>query len=154
MKIGIADTTFARVDMAAEAIDALRSATVELSRYTVPGMKDLPAASVRLLREQGCDLVIALGWVGGKDIDERCAHEANIGLIMAEVQEGKHILKVFFHESEAPGDERRQTEIALDRARKHALNALLLRDGTGLTPFAGQGRRQGYADAGAIEVRP
>jgi riboflavin synthase len=45
MKIGIADTTFARVNMGAIAIDELRkNASVSLERVTVPGIKDLPVA--------------------------------------------------------------------------------------------------------------
>ena len=45
-KIGIADTTFARYDMAKEAIDEIRknAVSVKIERYTVPGIKDLPVA--------------------------------------------------------------------------------------------------------------
>jgi riboflavin synthase len=150
VRIGIADTTFARVDMAAAAIEAIRAvnSSVEIERYTVPGFKDLPVAAKKLIEEKGCDIVLAFGWVGKEDIDERCASEANIGLIYAELMTNKHILKVFFHEQET-FDEKKQKEIALERARKHALNALALLKGT-LTPSAGKGKRQGYDDAGGL----
>jgi len=44
--IGIADTTFARFDMASAAINELeRTGTgFRIERYTVPGVKDLPVA--------------------------------------------------------------------------------------------------------------
>lgn len=152
MRIGIADTTFARVDMAAAAIDAIHieNSSIEIERYTVPGFKDLPVAAKKLIEEHSCDVVLALGWVGKEDIDERCAHEANIGLIHAELMTNKHILKVFFHERETP-DKEKQKEIALDRARKHAMNALMLLKGKEeLVSLAGKGRRQGYEDAGEL----
>src|SRR3989344_1974173 len=136
--------------MASAAIDVLRkeNSSVEIERYTVPGFKDLPVAAKKLIEDFGCDIVLAFGWVGKEDIDERCASEANIGLIYAELMTNKHILKVFFHEQEAR-DEAKQKEIALERARKHALNALMLLKGT-LTPSAGKGKRQGYDDAGGL----
>lgn len=151
MRIGIADTTFARVDMAAAAIEALqKEKMVEIERYTVPGFKDLPVAARKLIEEYSCDIVLALGWVGKKEIDERCASEANAGLINAELLTRKHILKIFFHEQET-SDEKEQKEIALDRSRKHAMNALALMKGKdALRAFAGKGRRQGYADAGEL----
>lgn len=79
-RFGIADTTFARYDMAAIASDTLRregaqmGADVELVQVTVPGVKDLPVACLRLL-EDGCDLVLALGMVGRAPIDKVCGHE-------------------------------------------------------------------------------
>jgi len=43
MKVGVADTTFSRVNMGAIAIDELRKhASVAIERVTVPGIKDLP----------------------------------------------------------------------------------------------------------------
>jgi len=46
-KIGIADTTFARYDMAKSAIDEIKKnvSGITIVRYTVPGMKDLPVAA-------------------------------------------------------------------------------------------------------------
>lgn len=152
MRVGVADTTFARVDMASAAIGAIskENKTVEIERYTVPGFKDLPVAAKKLIDEHKCDIVLAFGWVGKEDIDEQCAHEANIGLIHAELATNTHILKVFFHERET-SDEKKQKEIAVERARKHALNALALMKGkTELTRFAGKGRRQGGKDAGSL----
>lgn len=59
--IGIADTTFARYDMAHSAIDQLQKTGTgfKIVRYTVPGVKDLPVAAKKLIEEQGCDLVMA-----------------------------------------------------------------------------------------------
>ena len=53
--IGIADTTFARYDMGRSAIDELQRAGTgfRIVRYTVPGVKDLPVASKKLIEEQG-----------------------------------------------------------------------------------------------------
>ncbi len=141
--------------MAAAAIETLRNANIgddklEIERSTVPGMKDLPVAAKKLIEEHQCEIVLAFGWVGKEEIDETCAHEANTGLITAELMTNTHILKVFVHEREA-GDEKRLREIACDRAAKHALNALaLLKGKEELAAFAGKGRRQGGGDAGAL----
>ena len=149
MRIGIADTTFSRVNMGQAAIEAIDD-KAEIERYTVPGFKDLPVACKRLFNDYNCDIILALGWCGKEDIDELCAHEANQGLIQVEIGAGKHILKVFFHEKETANLEEQKT-VALDRARKHALNALKLLEGKeALTPAAGGGKRQGYGDAGEL----
>jgi len=80
-RIGIADTTFARVDMAQAAVSTIKKeASVQIVRYTVPGIKDLPVAAKRLLEEDDCDIVIALGMPGPADKDKMCAHEASSGL--------------------------------------------------------------------------
>ena len=51
--IGIADTTFARVDMARAAISVIKKeSSAEIVRYTVPGIKDLPVAAKKLLEEK------------------------------------------------------------------------------------------------------
>ncbi len=152
MRIGIADTTFSRVDMANIAVDVIEKIgkDFEIERYTVPGCKDLPVACKKLIEEYKCELVLAFGWVGDADIDEVCAHEANIGLINAELSTGKHILKVFVHEREAD-NERELKEIAKDRAEKHTINALaLLKGKTELTKSAGKGLRQGSKHAGGL----
>lgn len=58
-RIGIADTTFARVDMGAAAISAIKKeASIEIVRYTVPGIKDLPVAAKKLIEEEGCEIVL------------------------------------------------------------------------------------------------
>ena len=47
MKIGIADTNFARYDMARAAIKELkRGCSAEIVRYTVPGVKEIGRAHV------------------------------------------------------------------------------------------------------------
>ncbi|MBI2665123.1 riboflavin synthase [Candidatus Woesearchaeota archaeon] len=154
MRIGIADTTFARVNMGEIAIDTLKryAPKAKVERYTVPGFKDLPVAAKRLFEDYQCDIIIACGWVGKEDIDEICAHEANLLLMHVEVEAKKHILKVFFHEKEAVDNFKKQKNIAVDRVKKHSLNALsLLKGKEELSPLAGQGLRQGYEHAGGLE---
>jgi riboflavin synthase len=148
--IGIADTTFARVDMGAQAIGELKSMGTgfKIVRYTVPGIKDLPVACKKLFEEQGCDLVMALGMPGAKAIDRQCAHEASVGLISCQLMVTKHIIEVFVHEDEA-SSAKDLAWLAERRAREHARNAynLLFRPGE-LSKNAGKGLRQGYEDAG------
>ena len=153
IKIGVADTTFARVDMAKFAIDVIKkNSDSKIVRYTVPGFKDLPVACKRLFEEDKCDVVIALGMAGPKPIDKQCAHEAALGLQAVQLMVNKHILEVFVHMDEAK-TEKEIYEIAKNRAEKHALNALeLLKGKTELTKFAGMGRRQGKEDEGPIKV--
>ena len=153
MKIGIADTTFARVDMAKFAIDMIKKkSNAKIERYTVPGFKDLPVACKKLIEEDKCDIVIALGMAGKMPIDKQCAHEAAMGLQQVQLMTNKHILEVFVHMDEAK-TEREIYSIAKNRAEKHALNALaLLKGWTELTKYAGMGRRQGKGDEGSIKV--
>jgi riboflavin synthase len=149
-KVGIADTTFARVDMGKSAIDELKKKTggIRIVRYTVPGIKDLPAACRKLLMDELCDIAMALGMPGGKEIDRVCAHEASTGLIQVQVVTGKHIIEVFVHEDEAK-DEKELSRLADKRTREHALNVYyLLFKPEELTKNAGKGLRQGYRDAG------
>ncbi len=154
MKIGIADTAFARVNMAAFAIDSIKkNSNAKIIRYTVPGFKDLPVACKKLIEEDKCDIVIALGMAGKAPIDKQCAHEASLGLQQAQLMTNRHVLEVFVHMDEAK-TEKEIYEIAKNRAAKHALNALeLLKSKTALTKYAGTGRRQGKADEGPIEVK-
>ncbi|MBI2572339.1 riboflavin synthase [Candidatus Woesearchaeota archaeon] len=150
-RIGIADTMFARVNMGEIAAQTVGENLV-VERYTVPGFKDLPVACKILIEKYKCDIVVACGWVGKEDIDEVCAHEANLGLIQAELMTNTHILKVFFHEKEAVGDTKKQKEICVDRVKKHTLNALEMLEGKeALRKNAGKGKRQGYRDAGEIK---
>ena len=149
-KVGIADTTFARFDMANSAIDELKGRTsgVRFIRYTVPGIKDLPVACKKLFDDDGCDIAMALGMPGGKDIDKMCAHEASTGLIQVQVISGKHIIEVFVHEDEAK-DGKELAWLADRRTREHALNVYyLLFKPEELTKKAGSGLRQGFSDAG------
>ncbi|MEK6983558.1 MAG: riboflavin synthase [Nanoarchaeota archaeon] len=154
MKIGIADTTFARVDMAQFAIDAIKkNSEARIERYTVPGFKDLPVACKKLIEEDKCDIVVAFGMAGHKPIDKQCAHEAALGLQAVQFMTNKHILEVFVHMDEAR-TEKEIYEIAKNRAEKHALNALALLTGkTELTKYAGMGRRQGKDDEGPIKIK-
>jgi riboflavin synthase len=149
MRIGVADTTFARVNMGAIAIDELRRhASAAIERYTVPGIKDLPVACKKLIEERRCDLVMALGMPGGQEKDRLCAHEASQGLILCQLMTNRHIIEVFVHEDEA-ADDAELAWLAEQRTREHAENAvkLLLRP-RDLEREAGTGQRQGFADAG------
>ena len=149
MKVGVCDTTFARVNMGAAAVDELRRhASVAIERYTVPGVKDLPVAAKILIEERGCDIVMALGMPGGQEKDRLCAHEASQGLIQCQLMTNHHIIEVFVHEDEAQ-DDKELAWLAEQRAREHAENAvkLILRPDD-LVKEAGTGQRQGFADAG------
>ncbi len=153
MEFGIVDTTFARVDMARFVLQEIRDSgrPIRTRRYTVPGVKDLPAAC-RKLMDNGCELIIALGMPGSADIDRECSNQASLGLIMIQALTGKHIVEVFVHEDEAQSD-RELYDMAEDRARKHARNAIKLafnRDY--LEKKAGKGLRQGGPDAGPIRL--
>jgi riboflavin synthase len=149
MKIGIADTTFARVNMGKIAIDEIKKhASVAIERYTVPGIKDLPVACKILIEERGCDLVMALGMPGGVEKDKWCAHEASQGLIQVQILTNTHIIEVFVHEDEAK-DGKELAWLAEQRTREHAVNAvLLLTRPKELEKLAGTGQRQGFPDAG------
>jgi len=151
-KIGIADTTFARFNMAKSAIDELQSNATgfKILRYTVPGMKDLPVACKKLFEESKCDIVLALGMPGAQPIDKQCAHEASMGLIQTQLLCNKHIIEVFVHENEAK-NEKELAWLTDRRIREHALNVLdLLFKPENLTKNAGKGLRQGFEDAGII----
>lgn len=153
VKVGIADTTFARYDMGRAAIDELkRNASVTIERYTVPGIKDLPVACKKLFDERGCDIVMALGMPGSKPTDKVCAHEASTGIIHCQLMTNKHIIEVFVHEDEAPGD--RELAALMDkRTREHALNVIkLLFKPSALEREAGTGQRQGYEDVGPARI--
>ena len=152
-KIGIADTTFARVDMAKFAIAIIKkNSDAEIVRYTVPGFKDLPVACKKLIEEDKCSIVMALGMAGKMPIDKQCSHEASMGLQKAQLMTNTHILEVFVHMDEAK-KEIEIYEIAKNRTEKHALNALaLLKGKTELTKYAGMGKRQGKEDEGAISI--
>jgi len=149
MRVGVADTTFSRVNMGAIAVDELKKhASVAIERVTVPGIKDLPVACKKLIEERRCDIVMALGMPGGKDKDKMCAHEASTGLIQCQLMTNTHIIEVFGHEDEAK-DDRELAWLMEQRTREHAVNAVKLvlppRD---LERQAGTGQRQGFEDAG------
>jgi riboflavin synthase len=152
LRIGVVDTTFARVDMASFAIEELEKyEEVEIKRVTVPGMKDLAVACKKLL-DCGCDICLAIAMVGSHKLDETCAHEANMGIMHAQLMTNKHILSVFVHETETNG-ERELYDICVDRVTKHARNAYVLLAKPGeLIKSAGMGKRQGRPDAGPLVV--
>ena len=149
MRIGICDTTFARYDMAAAAIDELKQFgnKYSIERYTVPGVKDLPVACKIMLEERDCDICMALGMPGPKPIDKQCAHEASTGLIQVQLMTNKHIIEVFVHEDEGKND--KELKWLMDRsAREHALNVYyLLFKPDELKKQAGTGQREGFDDA-------
>ena len=149
-KVGVADTTFARVDLARYAIRALGSAGTgfRVVRRTVPGIKDLPVACRQLFGQDGVDLCLALGMPGRAAYDKTCAHEASLGLLFTGVLEAKPIVECFVFEDEARDDAELE-ELGRRRAEEHALNAyaLLVRPND-LARRAGEGLRQGFPDAG------
>ncbi len=153
-KIGVVDTTFARVDMAKYAIEVIKNhlPEAEIIRYTVPGVKDIPVAAKKLLEEEKCDIVITFGWIGKTLTDKLSYLTLSIGLTLVQLLTNKHVIDVTVHEDEAE-DEATLKKIAIDRAQKHTLNLVKLLTGgrTALTPYAGQGLRQGYPDVGPIE---
>jgi riboflavin synthase len=156
-RIGVVDTMFARYDMGAEALDELKQcpgygSRFEVVRRTVPGFKDLAVECKRLIEQQDCRIVVALGMPGKAAIDQVCAHEASQGLMQAQLMTSTHILEVFVHENEEE-DPALLAAVCKDRARKHALNAYwMLYEPDQLVRKAGRGVRQGYEDAGPIVV--
>jgi len=151
-KVGIADTTFSRINMGKIAIDELKkNASLKIERYTVPGVKDLPVACKILLEERGCDIAMALGMPGSQEIDKICAHEASQGIISVQLLTNKHIIEVFVHEDEAK-DEKELAWLMERRTREHAQNIVkLLFYQEKLQKEAGTGQRQGFEDVGAID---
>ena len=154
-RIGVVDTMFARYDMGSEAVDELSSCPgfgtrFETVRRTVPGFKDLGVAAKKLIQEEGCKAVVALGMPGRAPIDKACAHEASQGIMLAQLMTNTHVLEVFVHEDESD-DPEILAAVCRDRSRKHARNAYwLLYEPDQLVRRAGQGVRQGFADAGPV----
>jgi riboflavin synthase len=156
--IGVVDTMFARVDMGEIALRTLRAkpdfgVRFDLTRRTVPGFKDLAVAAKRMIQLDGCEIVLALGMPGGAELDRASAHEASMGIMLAQVLTSVPILEVFVHEVEANGDDARLTALCEDRCAGHALNAHdMLFDPVSLVARAGQGVRQGAADVGLVQA--
>jgi len=154
-RIGIVDTMFARLDLGGWAADELAQCQgygdrFEVVRRTVPGFKDLAVACKRLIETERCAIVVALGMPGRAAIDQVCAHEASQGIMTAQLLTSTHILEVFVHENEEE-EPAELVPVGEDRARKHARNAYwMLYHPEELSRRAGQGVRQGYADAGPI----
>lgn len=152
IKVGICDTTFARYDMGGAAIDEIKkhATGIKIIRRTVPGIKDLPVACKKLIEEEGCEMVMALGMPGPEEKDKVCAHEASTGLIQAQLMTNTHILEVFVHEDEE--DDPEDLKILADnRAREHAQNLIMmLFRPERLTRDAGMGMREGKPDVGPL----
>ena len=152
-KVGIVDTTFARVDMAKYALEVIHANLphTKVIRYTVPGIKDIPVAAKKLLDEEECEIAITFGWVGSTLTDKYSYLAMSIGLIFVQILTGKHIIDVTVHEDEAKTD-KELYRIAMDRARKHAYNLIkiLMHGKKALNPYAGMGLRQGTRDVGPI----
>jgi len=152
MKIGIADTMFARIDMYTDVMKAIEKSPekVNAERYTVPGVKDLPVACKKLIEEEKCGIVIALGMPGAEPIDKQCSHEASVGIQQVQLMTNTHILEVFVHADE--GTDKEVEDIAHNRAYDHTVNAMALLKGKEvLSEKAGMGIRQGRDNEGPIE---
>jgi riboflavin synthase len=152
-RIGVVDTTFSRIDMGSIAVDELGNSGTgfRIVRRTVPGVKDLPVACKKLIEEEGCDIVMALGMPGPESIDKTCAHEASQGIITAQLMTNRHIIEVFVHMDEAANDRELRT-LAENRTREHARNTyLMLFRPEDLKKQAGTGQRQGFEDVGAVD---
>ena len=152
MKVGICDTTFARVNMAAHAIDEIKQhiGNTKFIRKTVPGIKDLPVASKKLIEEEGCEIVIALGMPGPEEKDKVCAHEASTGLIHAQLMTNTHILEVFVHEDEGK-DAKDLKVLAENRARDHSRNLIkMMFKPDAMIREAGMGMREGRDNVGPV----
>ena len=158
LRIGVVDTMFARYDMGQAACDELAicpgyDKTFKVITRTVPGFKDLAVAAMNLIEEEGCSIVVALGMPGSAPIDKQCAHEAAQGIMQAQLLTGTPILEVFVHEDEAT-DPKVLASVFENRSRKHARNAYwMLFEPEQLRRRAGQGVRQGFEDAGPLQLK-
>ena len=158
VRIGVVDTMFARYDMGQAACDELAicpgyNKTFKVLTRTVPGFKDLAVAAMNLIEEEGCSIVVALGMPGSAPIDKQCAHEAAQGIMQAQLLTGTPILEVFVHEDEAT-DPKVLASVFENRSRKHARNAYwMLFEPEQLRRRAGQGVRQGFDDAGPLQLK-
>lgn len=148
--IGVVDTTFARVDMGAVAVEEIRNLMPDVSvrRVTVPGIKNTVWAALQLAKD-GCDAVVVLGWVGPTPVDKYSYLATSIGLMNVQIATGVLVIDVTVHEEEGGGDDKKLKEIAIDRVKKHMWNLYQMLRGD-LQRYAGKGLRQGYPHAGEI----
>ena len=133
-------------------IDELKknASDLKIIRVTVPGVKDLPVASKKLIEEEDCEIVMALGMPGPMEKDKMCAHEASTGLIRAQLMTNTHILEVFVHEDEEE-DPKELKKLADNRAREHAQNLIkMMFHPKQMRKEAGKGMREGKEDAGPL----
>jgi riboflavin synthase len=155
--IGVVDTMFARYDMGGEAMKELADCPgfgtrFQVIRRTVPGFKDLAVEAKKLIEEEGCRIIVALGMPGKEEVDKVCAHEASTGIMNAQLMTNTHILEVFVHEDESD-DPATLALVFKNRSRDHARNAYqMLYEPEALTARAGHGVRQGFGNAGPLEV--
>ncbi len=149
----VIDTTFAVLDQGAVAVQGLRDQGIAddaIMRVTVPGFKDLGVACARAF-QQGADIAIACGMVGGEPVDKECAKDASFGIQMAQVRAAKHILEVFVHMDESDNPET-LAQIVRNRTYEHAVNAYWLMEAPDeLIRRAGTGQRQGFEDEGSLD---
>ncbi len=155
VKIGVVDTMFARYNMGAAALDELANCpgygtSFKVVTKTVPGFKDLAVAAKILIERDHCAIVVALGMPGKAPIDKQCAHEAALGIMQAQLITSTPILEVFVHEDESD-DPNVLATVFENRSRSHARNAYwMIFEPEQLRERAGQGIRQGFADAGPL----
>ena len=157
VKIGVVDTMFARYNMGAAALAELAECPGYGEKFvtiakTVPGFKDLAVAAKNLIEKDGCSIVVALGMPGSAAVDKQCAHEAAMGIMQAQLLTSTPILEVFVHEDEA-SDPKVLAMVFENRSRDHARNAYwMLFEPEQLSQRAGQGIRQGFGNAGPLEL--
>lgn len=157
--IAVIDTTFSRVDMGTIVVGRIEEMSspgqVGIVRRTVPGFKDLAAASRRAI-DDGADLVVACAMPGPEPIDESCAKDASFGLQMVQALTGVSVLEVFVHMSEACDEEgnvieAELAEICVNRCIGHGESAVWMAiDPARMVERAGTGRRQGASDEGTL----
>ncbi|MFQ5887467.1 MAG: riboflavin synthase [Candidatus Hydrothermarchaeales archaeon] len=153
-RVGIVDTTFARYDMAKDAIDEIKKTItgIKIIRRTVPGIKDLAVECKILLDEEKCDACMAFGMPGPEEKDKATAQVASQGLMIAQLLTNKHILEVFVHEDEST-DKRELAKLCENRSREHAQNLIKMLFHPGkLTKKAGTGQREGFKDKGPLKI--
>ena len=154
-RIGVVDTMFARYDMGAEALDELASCpghgtVFEVVHRTVPGFKDLAVAAKRLIENEGCRIVVALG-MPGKAADRQGLRPRGLHGDHAGPADHHHPHPRGLRPRERGGRPGRPGRGVRNRARNHARNAYwMLYEPEQLTRRAGQGVRQGYEDAGPL----
>ena len=151
-RIGVIDTTFSNIDTASIAIKEIKRLAnqVTIRRYTVPGLRDIPLACKILIEREKCGIVLATGMVSRKGAEKQVENQAVQGIMMVQLQTGRHVITAFFDEHETR-DKTKLYTIVVDRVRKHAQNSLkLLAVPESLTDFAGLGLRQGGKDVGQI----
>ncbi|MCX6509074.1 MAG: riboflavin synthase [Actinobacteria bacterium] len=157
VKIGVVDTMFARYNMGGAALAELAECPGYGEKFvtiakTVPGFKDLAVAAKNLIEKDHCSIVVALGMPGSAAIDKQCAHEAAMGIMQAQLLTSTPILEVFVHEDEA-SDPKVLATVFENRSRDHARNAYwMLFEPEQLSQRAGQGIRQGFGNAGPLEL--